>query len=124
MESPSSSLRRVLAGLCVALLFLTALAIEDGSLVITAEDRSSEEDVSVIFPILAGVFGLLYISISKSSGKALGQHFLDRWISREMEEDMVSRLQLEQEEAGAEGMGTAWAELEKSHLEDSLGEEE
>jgi hypothetical protein len=31
---------------------------------------------------------------------------------------------MEQEEAGAEDIGTAWAELEKSHLEDSLGEEE
>ena len=70
------------------------------------------------------MFGLLYISISRSSELNYGQHFLDRWISREEEEDMVSRLRIEQEEAGAEDMGTAWAELEKSHLEDSLGEEE
>ena len=124
MESPSSRLGRVLAGLCVALLFLTALAIEDGSLVVTGKDRSNEDDVAIVFPVLAGVFGLLYISISRSSELNYGQHFLDRWISREEEEDMVSRLRIEQEEAGAEDMGTAWAELEKSHLEDSLGEEE
>ena len=37
---------------------------------------------------------------------------------------MTSRLRIEQDEAGVDGMGTAWAELEKSHLEESLGEEE
>lgn len=115
---------RVLVGICVALLFLTALAIEDGSLVITGEDRSNEDDVAIVFPVLAGVFGLIYISISRSPESNYGQHFLDRWVSREGEEDMISRLRMEQEEAGVEDIGTAWAELEKSHLEDSLGEEE
>ena len=124
MESPSSRLGRVLAGICVALLFLTALAIEDGSLVITGEDRSNEDDVAIVFPVLAGVFGLIYVSISRSPESNYGQHFLDRWVSREGEEDMISRLRMEQEEAGAEDISTAWAELEKSHLEDSLGEEE
>jgi hypothetical protein len=36
---------------------------------------------------------------------------------------MMSRLKREQEEAGVEKMGGAWAELEKVHLERSLEEE-
>ena len=49
---------------------------------------------------------------------------MDRWISRESEEEMISRLRVEQDEASVDEMGTAWAELEKGHLEESLGEEE
>ena len=124
MESPSSRLRRVLGGLCVALLFLTALSIEDGSLVVTDEDSSNNDELAMAFPILALIFGLLYFSISRAGDSEYGRHFLDQWISRESEEEMTSRLRIEQDEAGVDGMGTAWAELEKSHLEESLGEEE
>ena len=66
MESPSSRLRRVLGGLCVALLFLTALSIEDGSLVVTDEDSSNNDELAMAFPILALIFGLLYFSISRA----------------------------------------------------------
>ena len=43
--------------------------------------------------------------------------------SREREEEMISRLKREQEDASVEKMGGAWAELEKVHLEKSLEEE-
>ena len=36
---------------------------------------------------------------------------------------MIPRLKKEQEDAGVERMGGAWAELEKVHLEKSLEEE-
>ncbi len=124
MESPSRRLRRVLGGLCIALLFLTALSIEDGSLVVMDDDSSNSDDTAAVFPILAIIFGLLYISITRAGGREYGNHFMDRWVSREGEEEMTSRLRLEQDEASVDGMGTAWAELEKSHLEESLGEEE
>ena len=124
MESPSSRLRRVLGGLCVALLFLTALSIEDGSLVVTDEDSSNSDNLAMAFPILAGIFGLLYLSITRAGAGEYGRHFMDRWISRESEEEMTSRLRVEQDEASVDEMGTAWAELEKGHLEESLGEEE
>ena len=38
-------------------------------------------------------------------------------------DEMISRLKREQDEAGVEKMGGAWAELEKVHLERSLEEE-
>ncbi|MBK70324.1 MAG: hypothetical protein CMB53_02865 [Euryarchaeota archaeon] len=124
MESPSRRLRRVLGGLCIALLFLTALGIEDGDLVVMDDDSSNSDDVAIAFPILAIIFGLLYISISRAGGNEYGSHFMDRWISRENEAEMTARLRIEQDEASVDGMGTAWAELEKEHLEESLGEEE
>tara|TARA_Y100000588_G_scaffold93051_1_gene100657 strand:- start:497 stop:610 length:114 start_codon:yes stop_codon:yes gene_type:complete len=37
---------------------------------------------------------------------------------------MLERLQQEQQEADVSSMGSAWAEMEKEHLEKSLGEEE
>ena len=63
MESPSRRLRRVLGGLCVALLFLTALSIGDGSLVVMDDDSSNSDETAVVFPILAIIFGLSLIHI-------------------------------------------------------------
>ena len=56
-------------------------------------------------------------------GREYGGFFLDPWISREGEEEMIARLKKEQEDTSVEKMGGAWAELEKVHLERSLEEE-
>ena len=37
---------------------------------------------------------------------------------------MLERLRQEQREADVSSMGSAWAEMEKDHLEKTLGEEE
>jgi hypothetical protein len=49
---------------------------------------------------------------------------LDKWISREKEDDMRSRLKQEQLEASGDSMGSGWSKMEKEHLEISLEEEE
>ena len=43
---------------------------------------------------------------------------------KRQEEEMLGRLRMEQEEADVSSMGSAWAEMEKDHLERTLGEEE
>ena len=65
----------------------------------------------------------MLLSMSRADGREHGGFFLDSWISRESEDEMISRLKQEQDEAGIEKMGGAWAELEKVHLERSLEEE-
>ena len=112
MDSPAARLRRVLLGILVSMVFLTSISIGDGSLVILDGDISNVDNS-----------GLLLLAIRNAEGREYGSFFLDRWISREQEGDMISRLKLEQEEAGVEKMGGAWAELEKVHLEQRLEEE-
>ncbi len=123
MESPAIRLQRVLIGILISMVFLTSISIGDGSLVILNEDISQEDNRSLAFPALAVISGLLLLAMRNAEGRGYGEFFLDRWISREDEGDMMSRLKREQEEAGVEKMGGAWAELEKVHLERSLEEE-
>ncbi len=123
MDSPAARLRRVLLGILVSMVFLTSISIGDGSLVILDGDISNADNRALTFPALAVVSGLLLLAIRNAEGREYGSFFLDRWISREQEGDMISRLKLEQEEAGVEKMGGAWAELEKVHLEQRLEEE-
>ena len=49
---------------------------------------------------------------------------MDKWISREKEDDMRSRLKQEQLEASGDSMGSGWSKMEKEHLEITLDEEE
>ena len=53
-----------------------------------------------------------------------GSSRLDALISREEEGEMLERLRQEQREADVSSMGSAWAEMEKEHLEKTIGEEE
>ena len=59
-----------------------------------------------------------------SRGKDHEEAILDRWISREKEDDMRVRLKQEQLEASGDSMGSGWSEMEKKHLETRLNEEE
>ena len=123
MSSPSIRLRRVLLGVLISMVFLTSISIGDGSLIILDEDFSNEDNRSFVFPALATICALMLLAMSRADGREHGGFFLDSWISRESEDEMISRLKQEQDEAGIEKMGGAWAELEKVHLERSLEEE-
>ena len=123
MSSPSIRLRRVLLGVLISMVFLTSISIGDGSLIILDGDFSNEDNRSFAFPALATICGLMLLAMKRADGIEHGGFFLDSWISRESEDEMISRLKREQDEAGVEKMGGAWAELEKVHLERSLEEE-
>ena len=123
MSSPSIRLRRVLLGVLISMIFITSISIGDGSLIILDEDISNEDKRSFAIPALAAICGLMLLGMRRAEGRKHGGFFLDSWISRESEDEMISRLKREQDEAGVEKMGGAWAELEKVHLERSLEEE-
>lgn len=123
MSSPSIRLRRVLLGVLISMIFITSISIGDGSLIILDEDISNEDKRSFAFPALAAICGLMLLGMRRAEGREHGEFFLDSWISRESEDEMISRLKREQDEAGVEKMGGAWAELEMVHLERSLEEE-
>ena len=110
-------------GVMISMVFLTSISIGDGSLIILDEDLSNEDNRSFAFPALATICGLILLAMRRADGREHGGFFLDSWISRESEDEMISRLKQEQDEAGVEKMGGAWAELEKVHLERSLEEE-
>ena len=65
----------------------------------------------------------LYSLLHFSKGKEHEKGFLDKWISREDEEEMRVRLKQEQLDASGDNMGAGWAEMEKKHLETKLEEE-
>ena len=124
VDSPASRVERVLIGLAVPLYLLTALAIADGRIVILSDNNVNEDSVAYVFPALALLATLLYAYIKRMGGRPHGDSPLDRWFSRESEDEMRERLRQEQAEADVSSMGSAWAVREKEHLERALGEEE
>jgi hypothetical protein len=78
----------------------------------------------MLFGSLAVLSTLLYTYIRYLGSKPHGSSPLDQVFSRESEEEMLSRLRVEQQEADVSSMSSAWAEMEKDHLERTLGEEE
>lgn len=123
MESPATRLERVLLGVLIALVFLTSISMSDGMIVIFDEDFTMKDNRALVFPVLSILIGAFLLSLRNAAGREHGEFFLDSWISREREEEMIPRLKKEQEDAGVEKMGGAWAELEKEHLEKGLEEE-
>ena len=124
VDSPASRVERVLIGLAVPLYLLTALAIADGRIVILSETDVNEDSVAYVFPALALLATLLYAYIQRTRDWPHGDSPLDRWFSRESEDEMRERLRQEQTDADVSSMGSAWAVREKEHLERALGEEE
>lgn len=124
VDSPASRVERVLIGLAVPLYLLTALAIADGRIVILSETDVNEDSVAYVFPALALLATLLYAYIQRMGSRPHGGSPLDRWFSRESEDEMRERLRQEQADADVSSMGSAWAVREKEHLERALGEEE
>ena len=124
VDSPASRVERVLIGLAVPLYLLTALAIADGRIVILSETDVNEDSVAYVFPSLALLATLLYAYIQRMGDRPPGGSPLDRWFSRESEDEMRERLRQEQADADVSSMGSAWAVREKEHLERALGEEE
>ena len=124
VDSPASRVERVLIGLAVPLYLLTALAIAAGRIVILSETDVNEDSMAYVFPALALLATLLYAYIQRTRGRPHGDSPLDRWFSRESEDEMRERLRQEQADADVSSMGSAWAVREKEHLERALGEEE
>ncbi len=124
VDSPASRVERVLIGLAVPLYLLTALAIADGRIVILSETDVNEDPMAYVFPALALLATLLYAYIQRTRDWPHGDSPLDRWFSRESEDEMRERLRQEQTDADVSSMGSAWAVREKEHLERALGEEE
>ena len=124
VDSPASRVERVLIGLAVPLYLLTALAIADGRIVILSETDVNEDSEAYVFPALALLATLLYAYIQRMGDPTQGGSPLDRWFSRESEDEMRERLRQEQADADVSSMGSAWAVREKEHLERALGEEE
>ena len=124
MDSPASRVERVLIGLAVPLYLLTALAIADGRIVILSETDVNKDSMAYVFPALALLATLLYAYIQRTRDRPHGDSPLDRWFSRESEDEMRERLRQEQTDADVSSMGSAWAVREKEHLERALGEEE
>ena len=124
VDSPASRVERVLIGLAVPLYLLTALAIADGRIVILSETDVNKDSMAYVFPALALLATLLYAYIQRTRDWPHGDSPLDRWFSRESEDEMRERLRQEQTDADVSSMGSAWAVREKEHLERTLGEEE
>ena len=124
MDSPASRVERVLIGLAVPLYLLTALAIADGRIVILSETDVNKDYMAYVFPALALLATLLYAYIQRTRDRPHGDSPLDRWFSRESEDEMRERLRQEQTDTAVSSMGSAWAVREKEHLERALGEEE
>ena len=105
---------------------MTALAISEGLIRILGCDGNDcvEENIfAFIFPIFLFLSITLYLLLHFSKGKEHEKGFLDKWISREEEDEMRARLKQEQLDASGDNMGSGWSEMEKKHLESKIEEE-
>ena len=124
MGSPAGRTRRVLIGFAVPLYLLTALSLAEGRISLLSDESPVDSSFAPIFAGLAILATLLQAYIGWLGDKPHGSSRLDSLISREDEGEMLERLRQEQREADVSSMGSAWAEMEKEHLEESLGEED
>ena len=126
MDSPANRVQRILVGMILSFSLMTALAISEGLIRIFGCDGSEcleENSYAFIFPIILLLSITLYLLLHFSKGKEHEKGILDRWISREEEDVMRSRLKQEQLDASGDNMGSGWSEMEKRHLETKLEEE-
>ena len=65
MESPATRLERVLLGVLIALVFLTAISMSDGMIVIFDEDFTMEDNRALVFPVLSIIIGVFVLSLRK-----------------------------------------------------------
>ena len=114
----------MLIGFAVPLYLLTALSIAEGRIALLSDSSSNEDPWALVFGSLAILSTLLYAYIRYLGSRPYGSSPLDKVFSRESEEEMLARLREEQREADVSSMGSAWAEMEKDHLERTLDEEE
>ena len=124
MDSPAGRTRRVLIGFAVPLYLLTALSLAEGRISLLSNESPVDSSFAPVFALLAILTTLLLAYIGWLGDRPHGSSRLDSIISREEEGVMLERLSQEQQEADVSSMGSAWAEMEKEHLEKSLGEEE
>ena len=126
MDSPANRVQRILVGMILSFSLMTALAISEGLIRIFGCDGSEcleENSFAFIFPIILLLSITLYLLLHFSKGKEHEKGILDKWISREEEDVMRSRLKQEQLDASGDNMGSGWSEMEKRHLETKLEEE-
>ena len=126
MDSPANRVHRILVGMILSFSLMTALAISEGLIRIFGCDGSEcleENSYAFIFPIILLLSITLYLLLHFSKGKEHEKGILDKWISREEEDVMRSRLKQEQLDASGDNMGSGWSEMEKRHLETKLEEE-
>lgn len=126
MDSPANRVQRILVGMILSFLLMTALAISEGLIQIfgcVGSECQEESSYAFIFPIILLLSITLYLLLHFSKGKEHEKGILDRWISREEEDVMRSRLKQEQLDASGDNMGSGWSEMEKRHLETKLEEE-
>jgi len=103
---------------------LTALSLAEGRISLLSNESPVDSSFAPVFALLAILTTLLQAYIGWLGDRPHGSSRLDSIISREEEGVMLERLSQEQQEADVSSMGSAWAEMEKEHLEKSLGEEE
>ena len=114
MESPSSRLARVLIGFILSLMVVVSILVLD------------EDDYAIAVigsTIAAAMAGILLVVIIAGRGRPHGVWLTDSWISREPEDEMLSRLERERDEASMKDLGSKWARMVMEHLEIKHSEE-
>ncbi|MFL2493865.1 MAG: hypothetical protein ACJ0HH_03850 [Candidatus Thalassarchaeum sp.] len=106
------------------LYLLTALSLAEGRFSLLSDESPVDTSLAPLFAGLAILATLLQAYIGWLGDSPHGSSRLDALVSREQEDEMLERLRQEQREADVSSMGSAWAEMEKEHLEKTIGEEE
>ncbi len=94
------------------------------SISILNEDGFSISNAMVAVPTLVAVLAsILLVVVIVGRERKHGNWIIDSWISREPEDEMLSRLESEGGEASMQDLGSKWARMEMEHLESKHSEE-
>ncbi len=116
MEPPASRLTRLLVGFILPLMVVISISILNGG--------GFSSDAMVAVPTLVVVLaGILLGVVVAGRERRHGNWITDSWISREPEDEMLSRLESERNEASMQDLGSKWAKMEMERLESKHGEE-
>ncbi|MFQ3344417.1 MAG: hypothetical protein ACKVI6_05620 [Candidatus Poseidoniales archaeon] len=118
MDSPAGRLERLLLGVILPLIFLISIVFINDDLIVKecTNGLCNNYLLVILLIVLTGLLCLLLVILKYTD-------ILNGWFSKEVDSEMLDRLEKEYLEADVANLGSSWAKMEIGHLESKHEEE-